>query len=94
MKSKTLSTPEKNLENFSNTEILTLDEACQYLKVSKSFLYKATSGRRIAFHKPTGGKIIRFKKVDLDQWLLQNRHCSINEIADMQNQTTKQKPIN
>lgn len=64
-----------------NTTMLSFEEACEYLKISKSFLYKLTSNRSIPFYKPTGGKIIRFNREDLDQWLLQNRHASKNELA-------------
>lgn len=94
MKSNQLKVPEKSPQIEIIGPMLTLEEACAYLKVSKSFIYKATSGRLIPFHKPTGGKLIRFRKEDLDQWLSQNRHSSLNEIADMQLQTVKQKSIN
>jgi excisionase family DNA binding protein len=82
MKSNQLKVLEKPTQDVMLGPMLTLDEACAYLKVSKSFLYKATSGRLISFHKPTGGKLIRFKKEDLDHWLFQNRFDSKNEIAE------------
>lgn len=68
--------------HLQNTKVLTFAEACQYLKVSKSFLYKATSERNIAFCKPTGGKLIYFRRKDLDEWLTQNRFASKNEITN------------
>ena len=59
--------------------ILNLKEACAYLKISKSLLYKLTSSRRINFTKPNNGKLY-FKKEDLDAWLMQNEHKSIDSI--------------
>lgn len=72
-----------NMDNPSNSSMLTFKEAYKYLKVSKSFLYKATSLRTIPFYKPTGGKILRFDKKDLDQWQLQNRYASKNELSNL-----------
>ena len=70
---------ENNSEKF-NADMLTFAEACLYLKISKSFLYKATSDRNITFFRPTGGKLIYFNRNDLDKWLLQNRHPSKSEL--------------
>ena len=51
---------------------LNLKEACQYLGISTSCIYKMTSQRRIPFYRP-GGKRLYFKREDLDQWMLSNR---------------------
>lgn len=61
------------LENqyIQQKAILSFQEALAYLDVSKSFLYKLTSTNSITFFKPSG-KLIYFKKSDLDNWLLQN----------------------
>jgi len=53
-------------------EILSLNEAVKFLKLSKSFLYKMTSQKIIPHYIP-GGKRIYFKKTDLEDWLLKNR---------------------
>jgi excisionase family DNA binding protein len=71
----------ENDQQFQNSDMLKFSEACTYLKVSKSFLYKATSERTITFYKPTGGKLIYFNKGDLDDWLNQNRYLSKRQIA-------------
>ncbi|WP_291073028.1 helix-turn-helix domain-containing protein [Empedobacter sp. UBA5987] len=47
---------------------ISFKEAIDYLKVSKSTLYKLTSNREIEFYKPNGGKIY-FKLEDLDSWI-------------------------
>ena len=81
MKRDLLAADEKNT-NQLNTSMLTFEEASLYLKVSKSFLYKATSDRSITFFKPTGGKLIYFSRKDLDVWLTKNRFASKVELID------------
>lgn len=51
--------------------VLSLNEAALYLGISKSSLYKLTGSKAISHHKT--GKLIYFKREDLDEWLLQNR---------------------
>lgn len=69
--------------------ILCFKEALKYLNVSESFLYKKTALRVITFYKPSG-KLIYFKKEDLDSWLLQNKVKSIDETEqDLNNQLKK-----
>ena len=54
----------------ASKEILSLNEASEYLSLSKSDLYKKTSRRIIPHFKP--GKHIFFKKKDLDSFILAN----------------------
>jgi len=49
----------------------TFNDAAEYLGISKSYLYKLTSGNKIPFYKPFGKKIY-FDKVMLDEWVCQN----------------------
>jgi len=58
-------------------EILSFKEAVAYMNVSQSLLYKLTSQGKITHFKPNNGKIY-FKRIDLDQWMLQNEVKSIN----------------
>jgi excisionase family DNA binding protein len=62
-------------------EYLSFDEAAKYLKLSKSTLYKHTSAGNIAHYKPNG-KLILFKRKDLDCWLARSRIPSNYEIRD------------
>jgi len=62
-------------------EILNLAEASSYLSLSKSALYKKTSLNQIPFFKPNN-KIIYFKKIDLDRWMLRNRQATVDEINE------------
>ncbi|MFC2083662.1 helix-turn-helix domain-containing protein [Bacteroidota bacterium] len=54
-----------------NDSPIPLDEACKYLNVSKSYLYKLTYRNKIPHYKPNGKKIY-FLKSDLKNWLLRN----------------------
>ncbi len=68
-------------QNLLRKEILTIEEASQYLGISKSNLYKKTSAQRIPHYKPEG-KIIYFQREELDSWMLRNRQSTIDEITD------------
>ena len=50
----------------------TFQEASEYLRISKSYLYKLTSTKQILHYKPNG-KLIYFIKDDLDDWIMQNQ---------------------
>ena len=66
-------------QNKNENEILSLSEAAEFLKLSKSCIYKLTSKKEIAHFVP-GGKKIYFKKSDLKDWLLKNRISSASEL--------------
>lgn len=48
-------------------EILSLEEACNFLKCKKSWLYKAVQQRKIPAIKT--GKYLKFSKKELEKWL-------------------------
>lgn len=52
-------------------EVLTLEEASEYLGVSKSQLYKLTRTAAIPHYKPNG-KFIYFDRKELVEWVKQN----------------------
>lgn len=56
-----------------------LIEASKYLNVSKSYLYKLTSAKKITHFKPNGKKIY-FQKSDLNNWIYRNKMKSDSEI--------------
>lgn len=62
-------------------EFLTLEEAAEYLNLSKSALYKITSRKEIPFYNP-GGKKIYFKRLDLDNWIIKGKAISDIEIKE------------
>lgn len=63
-------------------EVLTIDECAILTGYSKNHLYKLTSQRAIPFYKPLGGSI-RFKKSEVEEWLLQNRQATVSEINSL-----------
>ncbi|NTU73212.1 helix-turn-helix domain-containing protein [Candidatus Roizmanbacteria bacterium] len=67
---------------LSEKDILNMDDLSVYTGFSKDYLYKLTSGKSIPYYKPEG-KMIFFKKTEVDAWLLRNRHATVEEI-DMQ----------
>jgi excisionase family DNA binding protein len=80
---------EKKLEEISNyisqqvisqKTTMNLSEAATYAGVSKSYLYKLTSTRQIAFYRPAS-KLIFFKRTELDAWILQTRLASKAELS-------------
>lgn len=64
---------------FLQKTVLSFDEACTYCCISKSKMYKHTSANNIPYYKPEG-KLIFFKKDELDTWLLRNRQSSNDEL--------------
>ncbi len=66
---------------MTKKNFLTTGQACEYLKISKSSLYKMTSKKKIPFTKPNGGKMY-FLKEDLDNWMLSNKSKSTEELEN------------
>lgn len=62
--------------------VLNFNEACLYVDVSPSHLYKLTSSRQIPHFCPQGKKLY-FKREELDQWLQRNRQNTVQEIEAM-----------
>lgn len=56
---------------FEEKTVLSTTEACQYMGIAESYLYKLTSAKKIPHYKPNG-RMIYFNKQELDQWLLSN----------------------
>lgn len=58
----------KNNINMTEKKYMNVDEASDYLRISKATLYKITSEKRIKFYRPGGGKLM-FQKEDLDEYV-------------------------
>jgi excisionase family DNA binding protein len=61
-------------------EVLTSDEAARYMGVSKSYLYKLTMRQQIPHYKPMG-KMVYFNRLELENWLQNNRVSTEDEIS-------------
>ena len=70
---------------YTTKEVLTSDEAAQYMGISKSYLYKLTMRGEIPHYKPMG-KMCYFNRAELEEWLQSNRVATATEIADRANQ--------
>ena len=64
---------------LANKKVLTVEEACDYTGISRSYLYKLTSSGGIPHSKP-GGKLIYFDIDLLNNWLLENHRKSHSQI--------------
>ena len=80
-----LQTIESRLSNIesklliSTKEVLTLDEVAIYTGLSKSHIYKLCSSNDIPFYKPQG-KVNYFNRLEIEDWLQQNRVATTQEI--------------
>lgn len=70
----------KTKQNASTGKLmLNLDEAAAFIGLSKSYLYKLTSARKIPHSKPLG-KLVYFNRVELEEWMQQNKVATMSEI--------------
>lgn len=67
---------------FIHKNVLSFEEASKFLNLSKSYLYKLTSGGLIPHYKPQG-KMLYFEKAELEEWLRQNPVRTKQEVKDM-----------
>lgn len=74
-----LSRIETLFNKIPQKEVLNFGEACEFLNLSASYLYKLTSAQKLPHYKPNGKKIY-FRRGELQEWLLQNRIKSLAEI--------------
>jgi excisionase family DNA binding protein len=66
-------------QSINAKEVLNFHEACQFLELSQSHMYKLTSAGSIPHYKPNGKKLY-FKRSELENWLLRNRSLAQDEI--------------
>lgn len=50
-------------------EVLTIDEAIDYLGISRQKLNSIMKGGQLRYYKPNGGKFLYFKKSDLEHYM-------------------------
>lgn len=66
---------------MSDKRVLTFEETIAYTGLSRSYLYKLTSQRKIPHSKPMG-KLIFFDKEQLDKWLLSGSVTTAEHIEE------------
>lgn len=72
---------QQNIENLlqSQKNVLTFDEGANFMGLSKSHLYKLTSAGNVPHYKPRG-KMVYFDRLELENWLKENRIATNDEI--------------
>ena len=65
-------------------KVLTSEEAAKYMGISKSYLYKLTMRQQIPHYKPMG-KMCYFNRIELEEWLQNNRIATDDEITQKAN---------
>ncbi|MFD0792060.1 helix-turn-helix domain-containing protein [Mucilaginibacter litoreus] len=73
-------------------EMLTIDEAADYMGISKSWLYKMTMSGELPTYRP-GGKRIYLKRSDINQWMSSKRRSSASEIEQAANDYIRKHPL-
>ena len=63
---------------LSKKNVLNINELADYTGYSKSYIYKLTSRYAIPYFKPSG-KSVFFDRMEIDVWLLKNKHSQIKE---------------
>lgn len=66
-------------QNIERKEILDSVGASELLGIAPTSIYKMTSNCELPYYKPNGKKIY-FKRTELEEWMLQNRCMSMEEI--------------
>lgn len=69
-------------ERITRSEYLNQKEACVYLGVTKTQLYRLMYERQITYSRPSG-KIAFFKKADLDEYMTRNTVPSLERLEAM-----------
>lgn len=59
-------------QSIQQKEILTIEDAADFLGLSVSRLYKMSSNKEIPYYKP-GGKKIYLKRQELELWIYRSR---------------------
>lgn len=70
---------QQEIKANNNKEILTIQDVCLMIGLSKSYIYRLTSERQIPHYKPLN-KVIYFKRSEIELWIFKNRIHSIEEL--------------
>lgn len=72
-------------------DILNLDEAAEYLNISKSTLYKMTSKKEIPHYKPN--RCVYFERTELDNWVRSAHVLTEEQMNDQVNTYTMSRAM-
>lgn len=71
----------RQLVAANNKTILSVDDLHILTGYSKSHIYKLTWSKRIPYYKSAGGKMVFFKREEIDNWLCAHRIRTNEETA-------------
>lgn len=74
----------KSLIVTKNAEFIDLNEASNYLRLKKTYLYNLVYRKEIPFYKPNGKKIY-FNKLELNTWIASSKVKSVIEVEEEMN---------
>ena len=66
-------------QNLLQKEVINFNDACKYLDISASHLYKLTYQKQIPHFCPQGKKLY-FRRQEIDEWLMRNRQETAEDI--------------
>ena len=66
-------------QNLLQKEVINFNDACKYLDISGSHLYKLTSLNQVPRFCPQGKKVY-FRRQEIDEWLMRNRQETAEDI--------------
>lgn len=66
-------------QSLVRKDVLNFNEACEYLELSQSHLYKLTSSKSVPHFCPQGKKLY-FNRLELDEWLQRNKQSTTDDI--------------
>lgn len=69
-------------QNYMLKDFFTIEEASNYLNLSKSTVYKMTSKGELACYKPNS-KTVFLSRQDLNNWIQGNKQLSENELMQL-----------
>jgi excisionase family DNA binding protein len=74
--------PHLSNKPVQSDNLMDIDEICQYLRVTKNWVYERTHLKQIPYIK-LSNKELRFRKKDIDQWLESLKTPQVNEYKKM-----------
>lgn len=83
----------ESILNEQQKQPLTLNEASEFLNVSKSYLYKMTCQNKLPYYQPNGKKIY-FKKSELEEWIFKHRVKTHEDIEREAEEYIRKHPYN
>jgi len=72
----------KRLTLLGAKRVLTMNDLSLLTGLSKSYLYKKVSDRKLPHWKSEGGKLTYFEKSEVEAWMLKHRIKTTDELAE------------